>query len=145
MSDTSRLQQARQNLVQPGHDASPSQHVHRSAHAEPPSAPAYLSDDTKAFWAAIVSTWSLEVHHLELLGAACECLDKIEAARRIVAQEGIVIRDRFDKPQEHPAGKLIRNEKTLLAKLLRELSLDSQRPEEYSRPPLIPGRYESRR
>ncbi len=105
--------------------------------------PGHLSASSKKWWRLISQTWMLEPHHLELLSQAAGCLDRMEAARLVVAAEGAIIRDRFNIPREHPAAKQERDQKLLFSKLCRELNLDPD-PSEPSRPPLIQNRYKSR-
>lgn len=58
--------------------------------AEVPPAPAHLSDRARDVWAAIVTAWDLEPPKLALLRLACEALDRAEAARVVLAGEGLV-------------------------------------------------------
>jgi len=117
----------------------PLEHTRKS----PLRPPRHLSKSSKRWWAKIIGTWQLEPHHVELLSQAAGCLDRMEAARLVVATEGAIIRDRFNIPREHPAAKQERDEKLLFAKLCREMNLDPE-PSEPSRPPLIADRYKSR-
>jgi hypothetical protein len=77
------------------------------------------------------------------LTAAAGCLDRCEAARKIVESQGAIIADRVGGPKEHPASRQERDEKLLFSKLVRELGLDPNPPGE-SRPPILPNRYEHR-
>jgi hypothetical protein len=83
------------------------------------------------------------VHQIELLTHAAHCKDRIEQARQTLDAEGSTFVDKFGQPREHPAARHERDQKILLAKLVRELNLDSDLASE-SRPPLIRGRYEHR-
>jgi P27 family predicted phage terminase small subunit len=99
-----------------------------------PRAPAHLSPQSRKWWRSVVSDYELQPHHLRLLTAAAEALDRDEEARKILKEEGIVIRDRYDKPKSHPATAIERDSRLAFARLLRELDLDASAPPD-SRPP----------
>jgi len=89
------------------------------------TAPAILQKPGRKFWKQILSQYGFEeVHHFELLGQACQCLDRIDTAQKVVEAEGSYFQDRFDQPKEHPGLKTERDNKILFARLVRELSLD---------------------
>ena len=92
----------------------------------------------KHFYQTVLSEYELVDHHdLERLTQACKCLDEISEAEAIIKAEGRYITDRFGQRKEHPAGRAIRDSRTLFFRAIRELGLDlSTGPE--SR---IPGRY----
>jgi hypothetical protein len=71
---------------------------------------------------------------MRLLMAAAEALDRAEEARLVLKEEGIVIRDRYDKPKSHPAVAIERDARLSFARLLRELELDAEGPKD-TRPP----------
>lgn len=97
--------------------------------------PAYLQDAGKKFWRKILADIVLEEpHDLERLAQSCHCLDQIAEARTKIEAEGAYFVDRWNQPKEHPAAKSIRDNKILFARLVRELCLDIEQPDE-SRPP----------
>jgi len=105
--------------------------------AQPPE---HLSQSSAEFYRHVVAEFMLEQHHLRLLALACEALDRCEEARRIIAEEGAVIRDRFGQQKAHPAIAIERDSRVAFARLLRELSLDVDMPADTSaRPPARPG------
>ena len=62
---------------------------------------------------------------LVLLKSACECLDRISAARALIASGGLVV----DSPagwKAHPAAALERDARTQLHSALRLLKLDPE-------------------
>jgi hypothetical protein len=62
---------------------------------------------------------------LVMLNSACECLDRISAARALIASAGLVI----DSPtgwKAHPAAALERDARTQLHSALRLLKLDPE-------------------
>ena len=97
--------------------------------------PLHLGDTGKGFWKKIVAEYEFEPHHLEILGLAAKCLDRIASARELLDSEGVVVRDRFNCPKPHPAVAVELQNKTIFARLIRELGLDLADPG--SRPPRI--------
>lgn len=106
-----------------------------------PGAPAHLSAESKRWWRRIVADFDLEAHHLRLLQAACECWDRVLEARAAVDRDGAYYTDRFQQIKPHPGLAEERANKTLMARLLRELALDVEAPNDsLGRPPAIaPG------
>ena len=66
-----------------------------------------------------------EPHCVAVLIEACECVDRAELARLQVEQDGAFVRNRFDEVRAHPGLAVERDQKTLAARLFRELSLGS--------------------
>lgn len=104
-----------------------------------PKPPAYLSRAAKAWWKTIVTDFALESHHLKILEAACGAWDRAEQARALLAKEGLTITDRFKQPKVHPAALIERDNKTLFARLVRELGLDVEGSPADNRPPRTGG------
>lgn len=98
--------------------------------------PSDLSKNSKEWYQEIINEYELEAHHLKILLAAAEALDRIEEARKVIKQEGSYYRDRFDQPKAHPALDVERNNKILFARLVRELGLDLGNSDN-SRPPSL--------
>ncbi len=96
--------------------------------------PDHLSDASKAFWTATVNEYKMEPHHLKLLLLACESLDLAAEARSIIARDGVLITDRFGVVRAHPATSILRDAKLAAVRVIRELNLDQEKPQE-SRPP----------
>jgi P27 family predicted phage terminase small subunit len=105
-----------------------------------PAAPKHLSRAAKAWCRAVVSRYLLEPHHLELLTAACEAWDRMNEARGYIEREGLIVHDRFGNPRAHPAVAIERDARVGFARLLRELALADEAPDD-SRPPILRGRY----
>ena len=103
-------------------------------------APKHLSSEAKAFWLRIVRDFEMQDHHVKLLNAACECLDRATQAREAVDRDGAFFKTRYGEIRPHPGLQVERDQKALLARLLRELNLDVDLPAEpYSRPPRLTG------
>lgn len=108
-----------------------------------PPAPAHLSADAAAWWRLVVSDYDLEAHHLKLLQSAAEAWDRMQQARRAIADHGsLTFTDSSGNLKAHPAEPIERNARTAFARLIRELDLDAGAPAERSRPPAI---YSNRR
>lgn len=99
--------------------------------------PAGLQAPGKKFWKEVMGEYKLEMtHDLERLRQACRCLDEIKIAEVVIKKDGLFIEDRFKQKREHPAAKLIRDNKTLFCRIIRELCLDVLEPGE-NRPPRL--------
>ncbi len=98
-------------------------------------APNYLSKKSQEFFNETAGNYDLEAHHIKTLILACECLDLIEKARKEVEKTGAFYPDRFGHTKSNPALNVIRDQKTLFARLIRELALDLEPSKEPGRPP----------
>ena len=99
--------------------------------------PEYLQNDTKKWLKTVIKDYDLEGHHMKILIAAAEAWDRITEAREIVTKEGAYILDRFGQRKAHPALKVEIDNKTLFARLIRELNLDIEPPKAPGRPPAL--------
>lgn len=102
-----------------------------------PKPPAHLRAASKRWWSAIASEYELEAQHLALLDQAAKCLDRIDAARAILDRDGVVVQDRFGCARQHPGVNIELQNKTIFARLVREIGLDATAAE--SRPPRVGG------
>ena len=100
-------------------------------------APKDLSPSTKSWWTQITDSYVLEPHHVRLLKAACQALDRVEQARRVVKREGAYFADRFGAPRAHPAIEVERKARNEFRLILRELGLDVAASNETRAP--VPG------
>lgn len=108
------------------------------------SAPAHLRPDTAAWWASVAGDYALEAHHLRILTLAAEAWDRGVEAREAIAKHGTVYVDRFDQPRARPEVAIERDSRIAFARLVRELALDIDPPEEPGRPPRLGGSVERR-
>ena len=104
--------------------------------ADPSSckAPSHLTAASRRWFEAVAVAYDFEPQHIRLLQAAAESWDLKESARRIVADEGLVVRDRFGQRRAHPAVQIERDARLAFARLIRELMLDDADAPE-ARPP----------
>lgn len=100
-------------------------------------APKHLQPATRLWFDEIVAAYELESHHSKLLVAAAESWDRGQEARKILADEGLCVTDRFGQRRAHPMANVERDMKGLFSRLIRELALDVEPPE--SRPPRLGG------
>ena len=103
-----------------------------------PVAPEHLSDAARAWWEAIAESYILEPHHLRLLTEAAGAWDRVQQARRLLDADGLVTAGRYG-PVAHPAVGIELRQRTLFARLMRELDLDGE-PLPDPRPPRRGGR-----
>ena len=97
--------------------------------------PVHLAKETQKWWKSVVGDWTLEDHHVRLLTAACEAWDRCQQARKRLAKEGLIFKDRFGQPRARPEITIERDSRLAFARLLRELDLDVDPPREPGRPP----------
>jgi len=103
------------------------------------SAPAHLRPDTASWWASVAGDYALEPHHLRILTLAAEAWDRGVEAREAIAKHGTVYVDRFAQPRARPEIAIERDSRIAFARLVRELALDVDTPDEPGRPPRIAG------
>lgn len=103
---------------------------------EKPTPPEHLRPATAAWWEAVAAEFDLAEHHLKLLTLAAEAWDRCQQARESLAENGLVFADRFGKPHARPEISVERDSRIGFARLIRELNLDVDPPEEI-RPPVL--------
>lgn len=91
-----------------------------------PPPPSHLKRRSKTFWRTITEHYNLGPDHLEALRRLCECIDRADEARRIVDEEGIVVRDRYSNPKTHPAADLEVKLRAQIRGYLEALKLDQE-------------------
>lgn len=108
------------------------------------SAPAHLRLDTAAWWGSVAEEYALEPHTLRILTLAAEAWDRGQEAREAIAKYGPVYVDRFDQPRARPEVAIERDSRIAFARLVRELALDLDPPDEPGRPPRLGGATEKK-
>ena len=103
-------------------------------HLEPP---AHLAPETADWWCAVLGDYELEAHHLRLLRLACESWDRCQQAREILDRDGLTTGTESGGLKAHPAVGIERDARLAFARLLRELDLDAEPPQERARPPAL--------
>ena len=103
----------------------------------PTKPPIHLSRTAAKWWADVHDNYFLQPHHLHLLTAAAEMLDRAAQARAVLDKQGLTYDDPSGAPRTRPEVAVERNAKIAFARLLRELDLDGEEPPELPRPPAI--------
>ena len=95
----------------------------------------HLTEEAKELYDQTKKDYELENHHLKILKAACESMDRMNQAREILNEKGLTMQDRFGQEKSRPEVAIERDSRGQFAKLIRELGLDLEPPEEPGRPP----------
>jgi P27 family predicted phage terminase small subunit len=103
-----------------------------------PAPPKHLRPESRALWRKCVNTYFLEPHHLSILEAACQSMDRMTEARETIDRDGPYVLGRFGM-KSHPALAVERDSRTAMLRALRELNLDAEAPAT----PRPPSRYRS--
>jgi hypothetical protein len=90
----------------------------RRAGPELPRTPKAYTREARGFWEGVVREWDLDVSALALLDNACRALMRVREAQKILAREGVVIKDRYGQSRPHPAAMI---EQTAMATMLRHI------------------------
>jgi phage terminase small subunit len=93
----------------------------------PPPPPAHFSPSTRQWWQTVLDRYVLEEHHLRLLQLACEAWDRGQKAREQLEQEGLTMSGR-QGVRPHPCIAIERDARLAVARLVRELDLDTGPP-----------------
>jgi P27 family predicted phage terminase small subunit len=102
--------------------------------------PKHLSDDGREFWSSVISEFSInDAAGLALLLTACEALDRMAAARRVIEADGEIVEDRYGQKKVHPACQLERDSRNGFLAAMRALSLDMGPARPVGRPTQPPG------
>jgi P27 family predicted phage terminase small subunit len=90
-----------------------------------PKIPEYIGDAGRAWLRRVYSSdnVSISLHDMDALWAAASCLDRIEQARDAITEHGIICRTADDSLKPNPACAIERDQKTLFARLSREIGL----------------------
>jgi P27 family predicted phage terminase small subunit len=95
-------------------------------HSPPP--PAHLSPSAAQWWRTTLDRYVLQEHHLRLLQLACEAWDRAQKAREQLEQEGLTVEGREGGIRPHPCVAIERDARLAVARLVRELDLDTEPP-----------------
>jgi P27 family predicted phage terminase small subunit len=117
-------------------ETSPVQLVSRAPPVALPDPPGHLSPGMAAWWRQVVEAYDLDPHHLRLLESACDAWDRMVQAREALRRDGLTVQG-AQGPKTHPAANVERDSRMAFARLVRELDLDCEAPQERAgwRPP----------
>jgi P27 family predicted phage terminase small subunit len=107
-----------------------------------PQPPPHLSASSRQWWLSTVETYVLHEHHLRLLQLACEAWDEAQKARAQLAEEGLTVPGQQGGIRPHPCVAIERDARLAVARLVRELDLDTEPPssERFGPPALFSNR-----
>jgi hypothetical protein len=89
------------------------------------NAPEHLRDGGKAFFVAVADEYRIiDAAGLALLSRAAECVDRIEAAHRAIAEHGELVIDRYGAPKLNPACALEKDARAGFLAAMKALNLD---------------------
>ena len=93
-----------------------------------PQPPKHLSPASKKWFRSVVSEFPMSDTDIRVLTLAAEAFDAAEDARKILAKEGSTYTDGNGGIKAHPATSIVRDNRTLFARLIRDLHLDGPQP-----------------
>jgi P27 family predicted phage terminase small subunit len=93
-----------------------------------PQPPPHLSPSAAKWWTTTVESFVLEEHHLRLLQLACEAWDEAQKAQEQLDREGLTVPGREGGMRPHPCVAIRRDARLAVARLVRELDLDTEPP-----------------
>lgn len=100
-------------------------------------APKHLSQAARKWWRETDDAYILEPHQVKILTLAAEAMDRCEQARQIIAEDGVIVKDRYGAPKAHPAVAIERDSRLAFARLVRELALADDGGSADARPPRL--------
>ena len=90
----------------------------------PPTAPQHLSKAATTLYAAVLTSYALEPHHVAVLVKALEAFDRAEAARAVIERDGILTTSRLGEVKASPAIAIERDSRAAFLSALKQLGLD---------------------
>ena len=92
---------------------------------EYPPAPDHLSDKSKVLWAQYVGHEIKSPGRLELFRVGLESLDRIDEARKIIAEEGLTVKTgKTNLLHAHPILAVEKEARSIFLKIWKSLYLD---------------------
>ncbi len=82
-----------------------------------------LSTEGKELWNTITANWKLDDGQLVVLFQACQSLDRMNDARAILKQDGLITTDRFGQARAHPGVVIERDARQLFLRAIKQLNL----------------------
>ena len=87
--------------------------------------PRHLSKEARNWWAKLQEDFDIaDTAGILILTTAAEAFDRMRQAQATIAEEGAVVRDRFDQPKSHPATVAERDSRAAMLAALKALNLD---------------------
>jgi phage terminase small subunit len=104
-----------------------------------PDPPKHLTPASKRWFRSVVAEFPMSDTDIRLLTLAAETFDAAEEARKVLAMEGSTYSDRKGGIKAHPCTLILRDNRTLFARLVRDLHLDGAQPASARAPGRPPG------
>jgi len=87
--------------------------------------PKHLGTAGKALYSSLAAEYRIaDAAGLALLTTACECLDRMRAAQKAIADHGEVVKDRYGQVKVNPACTLEKDARNGFLAAIRALNLD---------------------
>ncbi len=103
-----------------------------------PRAPAHLSPEARRLWKALLSEWRIDdAGSIKILQVGLESFDRSQVARKVLAEEGMSVKDRWNVAKLHPLCAVIRDAEAAFRSALRQIGCDKSTD---APPPPRPGR-----
>lgn len=96
--------------------------------SRPIRAPAHLSLAARRLYAAVVSSYVLEPHHLAVFTKALEAMDRADQARTEIAAGPLMVLSRLGELKVHPLLAVERDARAQFGTLMKSLGLDIEGP-----------------
>lgn len=90
-----------------------------------------LSSEATTFRRCVLRDFALDESGQLLLRQACEALDRVREAQRLLSRDGVVVYDRWKQAKPHPAVQVEATARFQLLRCLKQLGIDLE--------PLEPG------
>jgi P27 family predicted phage terminase small subunit len=100
-----------------------------------PKAPKHLAADGRALWLELQRAYQIvDSGGLALLTTACECLDRMRNAQKLIAERGELIADRYGGLRANPAVIIEKDARSGLLAAIKMLNLDVEPIKAIGRP-----------
>jgi len=83
--------------------------------------PEYIGEEGRKWLKIVLKSINIKPELMEGIYQAAHCLDRIKEARDIIDKETVIAVDRFMQPKQHPATLVERDNKTLFARIVRDI------------------------
>ena len=103
----------------------------------------WLSKEARRWMNAILRTYELEEHHIQMVLQAAQALDRLAEAREAIREHGLLVQTEAGTLKANPATQIERDQAVLFQRACRELGLDVETTngEQYPRLPRQFGEY----
>jgi phage terminase small subunit len=98
-----------------------------------PAAPPGLDGPGRALWKAVLGDYELSPAEMAVLEVACRALDRVRAAEKVLAEDGLTVSGRWG-PQPHPLILVARDAGTQLRAAIKQLGVALDDDEKIARP-----------